>query len=84
MLIDKVKETIEKYHLLNKDDKVVVGVSGGPDSMTLLNILVDLGYNVSVCHINHGLRENALKDEQFVKSFCEGHNIPFYLFSIIT
>lgn len=75
---DKVKNTIEKYNLINEDDKVLVGVSGGPDSMSLLHVLRSLNYNVCVAHINHGLRENANKEEDFVRKYCEDNNIPFF------
>ncbi len=78
-MLNKVKQTIEKYNLINKEDKIVIGVSGGPDSISLLNILHELGYDVVVAHINHGLRENASLDEEFVKSFCESKNIPFFV-----
>ena len=52
---------------------------GGPDSICLLHILISLGYDVIVCHINHGLRENANIDEKFVKDFCDKHNIKVYI-----
>lgn len=78
-MIDKVKKTIEKYNLLEKTDKILVGVSGGPDSITLLNILYELGYNICVAHVNHGLRENAEKDEKFVQNFCEQRNISCFV-----
>lgn len=77
-MIDKVKNTIKKYELIKKGEKIVVGVSGGPDSLTLLYILHDLGYNLVVCHINHGLRKSADGDEKFVKDVCQKLKIPFY------
>ena len=76
---NKVKATIEKYNLINKEDKVLVGVSGGPDSISLLNILYELGYNICTSHINHGLRENAENDEKYVVEFCEKRNIPCFV-----
>ena len=76
---NKVKSTIEKYNLINKEDKVLVGVSGGPDSISLLNILYELGYNICTAHINHGLRENAGNDEKYVVEFCEKRNIPCFV-----
>ena len=79
MLQEKVIKTIEKYNLIDKEDKVVVGVSGGPDSITLLSVLHNIGINVIVCHINHGLRENALLDEEYVKNYCDKRNIKFYV-----
>ena len=78
-MIEKVKETIEKFELLNQNDKVLVGVSGGPDSLALLHILHQFGYNIIVAHVNHGLRENAQKDEAFVNNFCKERNIPCFV-----
>ena len=78
-MINKVKNTINKYNLINDDDRIVVGVSGGPDSLSLLYILHDLGYKLFVCHINHGLRKNADKDELFVKETCEKLKVPCFI-----
>ena len=77
-MLNKIKKTIEKYNLINEDDKILVGVSGGPDSMTLLIILHSLGYNLCVAHINHGLRENAVLDEEYVVNYCKDNNIPCF------
>lgn len=79
MLIDKIKKTIQKYNLINEDDKLLIGVSGGPDSMALLNVLQELGYNICVAHINHGIRENAVNDQKCVEDFCEARNIPCFV-----
>lgn len=81
-MLDKVKKTIEKFNLIEKEDKVVVGVSGGPDSICLLNVLHELKYNICVAHINHGLRENAEIDEKFVTDFCESINVPCFVKSV--
>lgn len=78
-MIKKVKNTIDKYNLINENDKILVGVSGGPDSITLLNILYELGYNLCVAHINHGIRDTADNDENYVVSFCEKKNIPCFV-----
>ena len=78
-MVNKVIDTINKYNLISKDDKIVVGVSGGPDSMALLHILKSLGYSVCVAHINHGLRENAHHEEEYVRQFCEERDIPFFV-----
>ena len=83
MLENKVKETIAKYNLIQKGDKIVVGVSGGPDSMTLLTVLLKLknayDLEIYVAHINHMLRENAIIDEEYVKEFCEKNNIEIFI-----
>ncbi len=76
---NKVKQTIEKYNLIEENDKILVAVSGGPDSLSLLNILHDLGYDLCVAHVNHGLRENAQIDEEFVEKFCKEKSIPCYI-----
>ncbi|MBQ9313431.1 MAG: tRNA lysidine(34) synthetase TilS [Clostridia bacterium] len=76
---NKVLDTIKKYNLINENDKVLVGVSGGPDSISLLNILFELGYHVCVAHLNHGLRENAILDENYVLNFCRIKNIPCFV-----
>ncbi len=78
-MLDKVKSTIQKYKLINDNDKIVIGVSGGPDSICLLSVLNKLNYNLCVAHINHGLRENANIDEKYVKDFCKELNIPCYV-----
>ena len=71
MLEEKVRKTIREYNLIEKNDSIVVGVSGGPDSMTLLSILLKLkeefNLKIYVAHVNHMLRENAIKDEEYVK-----------------
>lgn len=87
-MVDLVLETITKYNLIESGDKIVLGVSGGPDSISMLNILYNLkkdnklDIEIYVAHINHGIRENAKIDEQFVKEYCEKRNIPFYVLHI--
>lgn len=83
MLEEKVLDTINKYNLIDENDKIVVAVSGGADSMCLLLVLSllakKLKFEMVVCHVNHGLRENAKIDEAFVKEFCEKNNIICYI-----
>ena len=83
-MIDKVKRYIALNKMLTVNDKVVLGVSGGADSTALLEILYRLSkeYNLSlyVVHINHGIREEAGEDAQYVETLCRERNIPFYLF----
>ena len=75
----KVKDTIKKYDLINKEDRIVVGVSGGPDSMALLNCLINFNVaNLVVAHINHQIRKEADEEEEFVKNFCNKNEIEFY------
>ena len=70
-LIEKVKEAIERDHLIPEGLRVIVGVSGGADSVALLHILHRLGYDLTVAHLNHSIRgAEADADEQFVKDLC--------------
>ncbi len=82
MLEDKVLATINKYNMINKNDKVVIGVSGGPDSMTLLNVLNNLkeklAIKIYVAHVNHMIREEADEETEYVKEFCEKIGVDFF------
>lgn len=80
-MICKVRQAVEKYKMPLKDNSVVVALSGGADSMALLNVLNELKneYNItlSACHVNHGIRgENADRDEAFVTAECEKLSVP--------
>ena len=83
MLKEEVLETIKKYELIKEGDRIVLGVSGGPDSISMLNILYELKdelkIEIFVAHINHGLRENAKIDEEFVKDFCKKRSIECFV-----
>lgn len=80
---EKVLKTIKKYELIKSGDNIVLGISGGPDSICMLYILnslkKDLNFNIYVAHINHMLRENAKLDEEYVKNTCKKLNIPVYI-----
>lgn len=81
----KVKKTIEKYNLLHENSEIIVGVSGGADSISLLHYLWKNSnkYNwiLHVVHINHGLRGlESLSDSDYVKSICEKWDIQYSIF----
>lgn len=76
MLVKKVKEFIEKEDLFSKQDKILVALSGGADSVALTRILITLGYHCEVAHCNFELRgEESDRDEDFVRNFCRSLNI---------
>ena len=82
--IRKVYQTIRHYDMVQKKDSVLVGVSGGPDSMALLHALMALsnlmGLQLGVAHLNHCLRQTAAdNDEQFVKTAAEKLGLPFFV-----
>lgn len=83
MLKEKVLKTITKYNLIESGDRIVLGVSGGPDSITALVILNELkkrlNFEIVVAHINHGIRENAKLDEEYVKNFCNKLEVRCYV-----
>lgn len=77
----KALQTIERYAMLQGAKTVCAGVSGGMDSVCLLDLLVRLqpqfGYQLQVVHINHGLRgEAADADARFVQTLCERYGVP--------
>lgn len=80
---DKVIETIKKYELIQAKDKIVLGVSGGPDSITMLDILREIreefDFEIVVAHINHMIRKEAIQDEEYVKKYCEKNNIKCFV-----
>jgi tRNA(Ile)-lysidine synthase len=82
-LENKVLETIKKYNLIEEYDKLVLGVSGGPDSITMLTILnrlkEKLNFEMVVAHINHGIRENAKLDEEYVKKVCKNLGVECFV-----
>ena len=66
--------------MLQKDDKVIVGLSGGADSIALILLLKDLGYPCIAAHCNFQLRgKEADRDESFVQSFCNQQQIPLHI-----
>ena len=83
MLEEKILEFIKKNNLIEPNDKVVLGVSGGPDSISMLFILnkfsKKLNFEIVVAHINHGIREEATDDEQYVERWCQKLAIPFFV-----
>lgn len=83
MLQEKVLNTIFKNELIKYGDTIVIGVSGGPDSITLLHVLTrmqeKLGIKIVVCHVNHMLRPEAIEEENYVKNYCTREHIKCYV-----
>ncbi|WP_411169481.1 tRNA lysidine(34) synthetase TilS [Clostridium sp. MB05] len=82
-MINKVKDFILQNNLIEKNDKVLVALSGGPDSVCLLHVLYkikdSLNIEIGAAHVNHMLRgEEALKDEAYAESLCKKMGIQFY------
>ena len=76
-MINKVKDYIKEYDMIKPGDTVVIGVSGGPDSVCLLLMLDEIfkdSIELKVVHINHGLREAAEDEAVFVRGLCKKMN----------
>lgn len=78
----KISNTVKKYNMLSKGDKVVVGVSGGADSMLLLNYLISVkaiySLEIIVANVEHGIRGiESVNDSAFVEKFCRENDVKF-------
>ena len=78
----RVKQTIKKYNLLKKSDKVLVAVSGGKDSMTVLYLLKKFGYNVSALHINLEMGKWSEMHLNNIKKFCKELKVQLKIYSV--
>lgn len=84
--IEKFRKAIEKHSLIKSGDTILVGVSGGADSMCLLDLLCrqrhTLGIHVICAHVNHHLRRSSGADERFVQKFSKQRDVPFVSVSL--
>lgn len=85
-MITVVRQTVERYAMLEKGGAVAVGLSGGADSVSLLSVLLRLapeyGLSLRAIHVNHGIRgEAADRDEAFCRELCERLGVPLDCFS---
>lgn len=80
--MEKVEESffreLERFSMLTVTDKVVVAVSGGPDSMALLHLLARTGHELGVFHLNHQFRKNAWQEALFVEDVVKKLGIVFH------
>jgi tRNA(Ile)-lysidine synthase len=81
MLLSKIKETIIKHRMFSPGDRVVVAVSGGPDSVcllrTLLTFVPEYGLTLHVAHLDHRFRgEESATEAQFVRVLAARWNLP--------
>lgn len=80
-MTEDVLNWIKKEKLMTEGDTVIVGLSGGADSVALLLVLLELrqriGYTLLAIHVEHGIRgEESRKDAAFVEELCRQKNIP--------
>lgn len=86
-MLDDVRKTIKRYNLIDRGDKIVVAISGGPDSVCLLHVLHSLmnefKLELFAAHLNHNFRGiDAQMDAQYVAKFCEELNIISFVKSM--
>ena len=80
---EQVYNCIKKYKLINEGDRLLIGVSGGPDSICLLHVLnllkEKLKCDIYVAHINHMIREEADSETEYVQEFCKNLGIECFV-----
>ncbi|MBI5144745.1 MAG: tRNA lysidine(34) synthetase TilS [Candidatus Omnitrophica bacterium] len=80
-LLNKFLNTIKRYRLIDKGEVIVIGVSGGPDSLALLYLLQSLKrkwkLKLHLAHLDHMLRKDSHKDREFVEKLAEKLRLPF-------
>jgi len=75
----QVRDTIHKNQMLAPRDRVLAGVSGGADSVCLALVLTELGYEIAIAHLNHGLRGAASdEDETFTATLAEQLGVRYF------
>ena len=87
-ILELVKLNIVENNLIENGEKILVAVSGGPDSMCLLNSLYllknvlknenSIEYDLAVAHVNHMIREESKFEKIYVEEYCKKINIPFF------
>ncbi len=85
MVVEKVRKTIQQHKLIENGEHIVLGVSGGPDSVCLLSVLRELaeerGLTLHAVHINHCLREkDADADQHYTEGLCKNLGVPCHVF----
>ena len=75
MLKETVIQTIKRYNLIESGDTIVIGVSGGPDSICMLHVLneikKEMNFSIYVAHVNHMIRDVAESETKYVEDFCK-------------
>ncbi|MDO5713054.1 MAG: tRNA lysidine(34) synthetase TilS [Tissierellia bacterium] len=83
-ILENLRKELIETHLVKPYDQVVIGCSGGPDSMFLLELFrrleEELSLEIIVAHVNHGVRgEAAKRDADFVQNYCKRYHLSFQL-----
>lgn len=79
-VLRQVTRTIRRYRMFGRDTRILVGVSGGKDSMGAWKILSDLNCPVIAVHINNGFGDYSRESEEKVRKFADNHQLPVYVY----
>ena len=78
-MVERIATTIEKWRMLSEGDSLLVGVSGGADSVCLAHVLRELGFSPGLAHVNHGWRgQESDEDVRFVKDLARRLDLVFF------
>lgn len=85
MLYEQVRDMIRQYHMIEQGDRIVLGLSGGSDSVCLFHVLLrlkkEMDFQMIAIHVHHGLRgEEADRDQHFVERLCREEGVPLRLY----
>jgi tRNA(Ile)-lysidine synthase len=78
-MLRRITRVLQEICLLSPEQPLLLGVSGGPDSLCMLDVLHKLGYNLIVCHLDHSLRSDSGTDSLSVQEFANERGVPFVL-----
>lgn len=78
----RVQEIIEKFKMFDKNNDILIAISGGKDSMSITKALKDMGYTITALHINTGVKDISKKSQEIVQIFCKKENIPLKIIEI--
>ncbi|RMA78537.1 tRNA(Ile)-lysidine synthase [Metamycoplasma subdolum] len=78
-MIEQLKKEFIKFEI-NLEQRFILGISGGPDSMCLLNLMKD--QNIVVAHVNYMKRKDSYIDQEIVENYCKKYSIPCFVKTI--
>lgn len=81
-LLKQVERAIINFHMFSKEEKILVAVSGGKDSLALWDILISLSYKADGLHIDLGIGEYSEKSKEITKNYAENNNLRLHIVSI--
>jgi tRNA(Ile)-lysidine synthase len=76
--LERLSEVTPRLEVFSREAPVLVAVSGGRDSVALLHLAHQIGLQIAVAHLDHGIREGSSDDEAFVRDLCASLSVPFH------